>query len=332
MKCKKKCVSARLGRVGGQAVLEGVMMKSGDRTSLAVRRESGEIVRSAETFVSARQKHRLLSLPVVRGVVNFIEMMMLSYRTLMRSADMLGINETEEDSRFEAWLRGKLGDRFLDVLMGIASVLGLGLALVLFLFLPALVTSWIDSVVPGGIGWFRNLIEGVIKIAIFVAYIGLCSLMKDMRRIFEYHGAEHKSIACYEAELPLTPENAMTCTRFHPRCGTSFIFVILIFSILLNSLLSWENLALRVGGKLLLLPVVVGLGFEFIRYAGKHVNLLTRILSAPGLWMQRITTREPDAAQLEVAIAALKYAMPEEFPEEPAPAENAQDAHDAAGA
>ena len=154
--------------------------------------------------------------------------------------------------------------------------------------------------------------------------------MKEMRRTFEYHGAEHKSIACYESGMELTPENAATCTRFHPRCGTSFLFVILILSILVNSLISWENLALRVVLKILLLPVIVGLGFEFIMYAGKHTNWFTRLLSAPGLWMQRITTREPDESQLEIAIAAMKLAMPDEFPEdatetasEEAPAESA---------
>ena len=157
------------------------------------------------------------------------------------------------------------------------------------------------------------------KIGIFVAYICLCSLMKEMRRVFEYHGAEHKSIACYEAGLDLTPANAATCTRFHPRCGTSFIFVILILSILVNSLLTWDNLAFRVGGKLLLLPLIIGLGFEFIMYAGKHTNPLTKLLSAPGLWMQRVTTREPDESQLEVAIAALKHAMPDQFPADTAP-------------
>ena len=154
------------------------------------------------------------------------------------------------------------------------------------------------------------------KIAIFVAYIALCSLMKEMRRTFEYHGAEHKSIACYESGMELTPANAAKCTRFHPRCGTSFLFVILILSILVNSLISWENLALRVALKVLLLPVIVGLGFEFIMYAGKHTNWFTRLLSAPGLWMQRITTREPDESQLEIAITALKLAMPAEFPVE----------------
>lgn len=317
MKENKTCnLAERLGRVGGQAVLEGVMMKCGDRAALAVRAEDGTIKLDAQTQVSVRKKHKLLRLPIVRGVVGFVESMILNYKTLMKSADMLGIDLEEEDSKFEKWLRDKLGERFMSVLMGIASVLGVALAMVLFLFLPSLVTSWINALVPGGIGWFRNLLEGVMKIAIFVGYLSLCSLMKEMRRLFEYHGAEHKSIACYEAGLPLTPENAKTCTRFHPRCGTSFIFVILIISILINSLLPWDNLFFRSGGKLLLLPLIVGVSFEFILYAGKHNNLFTRILSAPGLWMQRITTREPDESQLEVAIASLKHAMPEEFPPE----------------
>ncbi len=321
MKDKKQDNSSacRLGKVGGQAVLEGVMMKCGDRTALAVRDESGEIRLDAEKYESLRNKHKLFRVPLIRGVVNFIESMMLSYKTLMKSADMLGLDEADEESKVETWLRAKMGDKFLTVLMSIASVLGVALAMVLFMFLPALVTSWLDSLV-GGLGWFRNLIEGVMKIGIFVAYICLCSLMKEMRRVFEYHGAEHKSIACYEAGLELTPSNAKTCTRFHPRCGTSFIFVILILSILINSLLTWDNLIFRVGGKLLLLPVIVGLGFEFIMYAGKHTNPLTKILSAPGLWMQRVTTREPDESQLEVAIAALKFAMPDEFPTQEAQA------------
>jgi len=316
---------SRLGRVGGQAVLEGVMMKCGDRTALAVREESGEIRLDAEEYVSLRKKHKILALPLIRGVVNFVESMILSYKTLMKSADMLGIDFEEDESRFEKWLREKLGDKMMAVIMGIASVLGVVLAMVLFMFLPSLVTKWIDSLIPGGLGWGRNVLEGVMKIAIFVAYICLCSLLKEMRRVFEYHGAEHKSIACYEAGLELTPANAKTCTRFHPRCGTSFIFVILILSILVNSALPWDNLFFRSGGKLLLLPLIVGIGFEFLMYAGKHPNALTRILSAPGLLMQRITTKEPDESQLEVAIAALKHAMPDEFPAEERKEENPQE-------
>ncbi len=333
MKNKKQDNSScRLGKVGGQAVLEGVMMKCGERTALAVRDESGEIRLDAEKYESLRNKHKLFRVPLIRGVVNFIESMLLSYKTLMKSADMLGLDEADEESKVEMWLREKMGEKFLTVLMSIASVLGVALAMVLFMFLPSLVTSWIDSLV-GGLGWFRNLIEGLMKIGIFVAYICLCSLMKEMRRVFEYHGAEHKSIACYEAGLDLTPANAATCTRFHPRCGTSFIFVILILGILINSLLTWDNLAIRVGGKLLLLPLIVGIGFEFIMYAGKHTNPLTKLLSAPGLWMQRITTREPDESQLEVAIAALKFAMPDEFPaEEPREAAESDNASDEADA
>lgn len=325
----KESCSARLGRVGGQAVLEGVMMKSGERTALAVRDESGAIRTSVDTHTSVRKKYKFLNIPLVRGVVNFVETMILSYNTLMQSADMLGIDDAAEDTKFEAWLRSKWGDKLMSVLMGIATVLGLVVGLGLFLYLPAFVTKWLDSLL-GGIGWFRNVVEGVMKIAIFVAYIALCSLMKEMRRTFEYHGAEHKSIACYESGMELTPENAATCTRFHPRCGTSFLFVILILSILVNSLISWENLALRVVLKVLLLPVIVGLGFEFIMYAGKHTNAFTRILSAPGLWMQRITTREPDEEQLEIAITALKLAMPDEFPPMTEEAEDSADAEDEA--
>ena len=325
----KESCSARLGRVGGQAVLEGVMMKSGERTALAVRDESGAIRTSVDTHTSVRKKYKFLNIPLVRGVVNFVETMILSYNTLMQSADMLGIDDAAEDTKFEAWLRSKWGDTLMSVLMGIATVLGLVVGLGLFLYLPAFVTKWLDSLL-GGIGWFRNVVEGVMKIAIFVAYIALCSLMKEMRRTFEYHGAEHKSIACYESGMELTPANAATCTRFHPRCGTSFLFVILILSILVNSLISWENLALRVILKVLLLPLIVGLGFEFIMYAGKHTNAFTRLLSAPGLWMQRITTREPDEEQLEIAITALKLAMPDEFPPVTEETEDSADAEDEA--
>ena len=327
MKREESC-SARLGRVGGQAVLEGVMMKSGDRTALAVRDETGSVRTSVDTHTSVRKKYKFLNIPLLRGIVNFVETMILSYNTLMKSADMLGIDDAAEDSKFEAWLRSKWGDKFMAVLMGIATVLGMVVGFGLFLYLPAFVTKWLDSLL-GGIGWFRNVIEGVMKIAIFVGYIALCSLMKEMRRTFEYHGAEHKSIACYESGEELTPANAAKCSRFHPRCGTSFLFVILILSILVNSLISWENLALRVVLKLLLLPVIVGLGFEFIMYAGKHTNFFTRLLSAPGLWMQRITTREPDESQLEIAITALKLAMPDEFPPESVAEEDGENSADA---
>lgn len=306
--------ACRLGKVGGQAVLEGVMMRCGDNVSLSVRCEDGSVKTETKKYVSLRKKYKLCNIPIIRGVINMVESFKLSFSTLEKSAEMLGIDETEEEGKFEKWLRAKLGDSLMSVIMGIAMVLGVVLALFLFKFLPTLAASSLDKLVP--LGWFRNLIEGVIKIGIFVAYIALCSLMPEIRRTFEYHGAEHKSIACYEAGLELTPENASTRTRLHPRCGTSFIFVALILSIIVFSFLPWANFWLRLGLQLLFLPLVIGLSFEFIIYAGRHQNVLTKVLSTPGLLMQRITTREPSLKQLEVAIASIKAAMPDEFPPE----------------
>lgn len=217
----------------------------------------------------------------------------------------------------------------MNVVMTIGMVLGVILSVGIFLILPNLVTMWLNefAIDAGGPlpSFVQNLISGGLRILIFIIYLLLVSLMKDIRRTFEYHGAEHKSVACYEAGMELTPENAAKCTRFHPRCGTSFIFVILIISILVTSFVNWNTwpkLAI-IGTKLLMLPVIVGIGFEFLMLAGKYPNPLTRALSAPGLWMQRITTKEPDASQLEVAIAALKGALPDEFP--PQAPESAQE-------
>ncbi len=312
-KAEGKC--CRLGKVGGQAVLEGVMMKSGDRYALSVRTEEG-IKSEIDTAIPLRKKYKIFGIPLVRGVVNMIESFSLSFKTLSRSADMLGIETEEEPSKFEKWLTDKLGDKLMSVIMGIAGVLGVLLAMFLFMWLPATIASLFKGIITSG--WIKTLLEGIIKIVIFILYMWAVSFMPDIKRTFEYHGAEHKSIACYESEMELTPENAAKCSRLHPRCGTSFIFVVLILSILIFSLpiVPWNNTLLRVLCKLILLPLVVGLSFEFIMYAGKHDNLFTRILSAPGLAMQKITTREPTADQLEVAIKSLKLALPEEFLDE----------------
>ncbi len=319
MKNKEKEVkNPRLGTVGGSAVIEGVMMKNRDHYAVSVRLEDGSIRTLVDDCVSVRKKHKILNLPIIRGVVNFVEQMILSYRTLSISADAYGLDEEAEESRFEKWLREKLGASIMDVVMVIATVLGLALGFGLFFFLPILLTKFVDGLAEGSLGWFKNLIEGLIKIAIFLGYLAAVSAMPDIRRTFEYHGAEHKSIFCYESGEELTPENAAKFKRFHPRCGTSFIFVILAISILINSLpfVTWDNALLRMATKLLLLPVIVGIGYEFLMFAGKHDNALTRVLSAPGLWMQRLTTREPDLAQLEIAISALKAALPDVFPTE----------------
>lgn len=325
---KKEPRNPRLGVVGGQAVLEGVMMRHGERYSVSVRKEDGSITTENRTFVSVRKKIKLLNIPLLRGAVNFIEMLILSYKTLSISADAYGLTEEEEESKFERWLREHFGKGLVDVVMAISMVLGLALGVGIFFFLPSLLTKATDNALGGSLGWAKNLIEGLIKIVIFIAYLWLVSLMPDIRRTFEYHGAEHKSIFCYEAGVELTPANAAKYKRFHPRCGTSFMFVMIAISILINSLpfVPWDNVLLRMLVKLALLPFVVGLGYEFLMYAGKHDNTLVRILSTPGLWMQRITTREPDEEQLAVAIEALMSCMPDEFPEHAAKQKAADEA------
>ncbi len=310
----KKEIHCRLGKVGGEAVLEGVMMKSGERCATAIRTPDGGISASTCRFVSAKTKNKILGLPILRGVVSYVETMRLSMRVLNVSAEALGIEETE--GKAEAWLKKHLGVRAMDLLMGIAAALGVALAIFLFMFLPALATRGITFLTGPLPTPVFALIEGAFKVAIFISYIALVGLIPDIRRTFQYHGAEHKSIACYESGDELTPHNAKNHTRFHPRCGTSFLFVMILLGIFVgmfipSTLPAW----LRSVIKIALLPFVMGIGYEFIMYAGKHNNLLVRILSAPGLLMQNLTTREPDESQLEIAITAMKLAMPEEFPD-----------------
>lgn len=312
---EKNC---RLGTVGGQAVIEGVMMKNKDKMALAVRMPEGNIRVTKETCKSVREKHKILGWPIIRGIVNMIESLMLSMKTLTISADAFGIEE--EETKFELWLKKTFGKNLMDFVMAIATVLGVVLGLGLFIFLPLFLSSTVTSKGNGEAAWYSTFIEGGIRIAVFVLYIWGVSFMKDIKRVFQYHGAEHKSIFCYEAGEELTPENVKKYKRFHPRCGTSFIFVILLLSILISSCvyaipIMKTNVYLKFASKILTLPLTVGIGYEFIRFAGKHDNWFTRLLSAPGLWMQRLTTKEPDESQIEVAIAALKCALPNEFPE-----------------
>ncbi|MBQ7836481.1 MAG: DUF1385 domain-containing protein [Clostridia bacterium] len=321
-KKEKKEKNCRLGKVGGQAVLEGVMMRSGDEIALAVRKDDGTIDVKNSRFVSVRKKHKWTNIPLLRGCINMVEMLKLSYGTLSDSAEMLGIDETEEETKFEKWLRKVFGDKLMTVVMSISMVLALFLSVGLFVFLPNFVTIGINALYHHFAqadlhNVLQNVISGVVRMIIFVVYLLLCSLMKDIRRTFEYHGAEHKTVACYESGMELTVENSRKCSRFHPRCGTSFIFVMMIISILATAFVDWNGWptwAIMLT-KLGMLPVIVGIGFEFLMIAGKHPNFITKALSAPGLWMQRITTKEPDDSQLEVAIMAIKHAMPDEFPE-----------------
>ena len=314
-KCETNC---RLGKVGGEAVLEGVMMRCGDRYSIASRKEDGSITVSDHSYRSLRKRNKFFNIPILRGIVTLVESFKLSFKVLTLSAEAIGMDLDEPESKFEEWLLKKFGDKIFNIIMAIASVLGVVLAVGLFFLLPTAATKGLDYLLGLGglsLGWAKTLCEGIVRIGIFVCYILLVSLMPDIRRTFEYHGAEHKSIACYESGDELTPENAAKHTRFHARCGTSFIFVMLIISVLVFSLpfVPWDNIWIRYAIKLPLMPIICGLGYEFILFAGKHDNIFTRILSAPGLWMQRVTTREPDLDQLEIAITALKASMPEEF-------------------
>lgn len=306
----KSC--SRLGTVGGQAVLEGVMMKSKDYVALSVRQTDGKIATEVEKFTTVRSKFAFFRLPIIRGIVNFVETMILSFRTLNRSAEMLGIEE--EPSKFEKWLEKKLGKSATAIASVIGTVIGLAMSIVLFMYLPALVSDLIDKIYYNI--YLKSVIEGVLKIAVFTAYIALVGLIPDMKRVFQYHGAEHKSIFCHESGLELTPENVKKQSRFHPRCGTSFLFVMMFIGIIIS--VFYINLPRlpRVAVKLLILPLIVGIGFEFIKFAGTHDNLLVRILSAPGLWIQRLTTKEPDLEQIEVAISSLKAALPDFYPAE----------------
>ena len=313
----------RLGKVGGQAVLEGVMMKAGSRMVTTCRKDDGSLVVNDDNFVSARQKHKILDLPLIRGVVSFVESMVMSFKTLGASADALGLEE-EEPSKFEKWLADKLGLKLTDVVMVLSLILGLALSALLFVFLPIWLTAGLNWL----LGWAFSVsmpaavsavLEGLVKMGIFVAYLAVVALMPDIKRTFMYHGAEHKSIACFEAGEELTPENAKKHTRFHPRCGTSFMFFMILLGIfagliiktLLPGMQTWAYTLLR----LLLLPLLMGIGYEFIRFAGKHPSAITNALSAPGLWVQRITTKEPTEDMLEVAITSLKCALRDDYPE-----------------
>ena len=313
--------------IGGQALLEGIMMKGPENTAMAVRHVSGQIL-TEET--PAKPKKWYNKAPFIRGTANFITQLSEGYNYISRSAELSGIadeEEGEELSKFEKWLNDKFGEKLMNAVMGVAMVLGVAMAVVLFVFVPTWIFTGIQHLAGDtDISSFQSLFEGILKIIIFVAYMGVVAVSKDIRRTYEYHGAEHKTIACYEAKLPLTVENVKIQRRFHPRCGTSFIFLVLLISILVYSIfpitnaLFMENfdvsetiaIILRVSSKILLLPVIMGISYEIIRLAGKYDNFITRLISAPGLLLQHLTTREPDKKQIEVAIEAMKLVIPKE--------------------
>ena len=302
--------------VGGQALIEGIMMQGPKGAAVSVRTPDGEIDTEMVSFKHAKEKLKPLGWPLIRGVVAYIESMIFGYKCLIMSAEKSGLEDLEESeenmSKFDKWLSDHIDKKVLGVLTGIASVVGMLLAFVLFFYLPTIAVNFLNKISGDALTNYRALFEGIIRMIIFVAYIALVSLMKDIKRTFMYHGAEHKTIFCYEKGCELTVENVKQMSRFHPRCGTSFIFVILIISVVISSAISvtWPELRdttiLWIAIKILILPLITGLSYEFIKYAGRHDNIFVKILAAPGLWMQRLTTKEPDDDMIEVALAAFK--------------------------
>lgn len=305
--------SKRITSIGGQALIEGIMMRGPHTTAAAFVSHDGTV--TAETFEvkTLREKYPFLNLPLLRGTVMLIDSLRIGMKMLNTAADryMEDVGEEEEPGRFEAWLDRVFGEKVMDVLMSVATVLAVILAVVLFVFLPSLAGEGLDMLLGGRLGGWRSVFEGILRVAIFVGYVGLCSLIPDVRRTFEFHGAEHKTIFCYENELPLTVENVRTQSRFHPRCGTSFLMLTLIVGIVIGFFIPFENPFLRTGVKLLLIPLTMGVGYELIRLCGKHDNRLTRIIAAPGLWVQRLTVKEPDDTMIRAAIAAMELVIPE---------------------
>lgn len=311
--------------VGGQALIEGIMMQGPKGAAMSVRLPDKSIETEMLEVKHVRDKFKPAGLPIIRGVFNMVESLLFGFKCMEKSAEKAGIDDEDADpekmSKLDKWLSEHFGPKMMAVISGISMVLGLALSFLLFMYLPAILVDAFDKYVcKDALSNLHPLFEGIMRMAIFVLYIWLVSKIPDIKRVFMYHGAEHKSIFCYEKGLELTVENVRKQKRFHPRCGTSFIFVILIISILISSVLVVvfpeidDKRAVWMAIKLLIVPVTVGIGYEFIRYAGKHDNLLVRIFSAPGLWMQKITTCEPTDDIIEVGIEAIKAVVdkPEE--------------------
>lgn len=316
---KENIKAKKITSIGGSALIEGIMMRGPKRTTVAVRTGKDEIYTEDITFTSLASKSKFFRIPFIRGISGLVDSMRLSYKSLMLSADKAieaGEIEEEEPSKFEKWLDEKFGDKLVKVLMVLASIVGVALAVGLFFFLPSFLydlTCKVTSAAESRL--FKSVFEGVLKILLFLGYIILCSRMSEMKRVFQYHGAEHKTIFCYEADEELTVENVKKHKRFHPRCGTSFLIIMLILGILIGLFVPVAPFGikfLRPVFKILLLPLSCGIGYELIKICGRHDNTLTRIISAPGMWAQHITTKEPDDEMIEVAIKAISSVIPDD--------------------
>ena len=315
MENKKKCPVGGKG-IGGQAVIEGVMMRGKKLYALAVRTPKKEIVVEKTPIKPAAERCKILGWPIIRGVVAFVDSLVMGMKVTTKSATLAGLDDIEDDqeSKFEKWLESKFGDKLADYLIYFSVAISIILCIGIFMVLPTFLGGAVTNLLHGD-ATLRSVIEGVIKIVIFVGYMFLVSQMKDIKRVFMYHGAEHKTINCFERGEELTVENVRHNTRFHKRCGTSFLVIVMLVSIILFFFIRTDVLWLRVLSRIILVPAIAGISYEFIRYAGKHDNWLVNIISAPGIAMQIITTSEPDDSMIEVAIASLNAVLEEE-PEE----------------
>ncbi len=289
--------------VGGQAVIEGVMMRGSNGIATAVRTAQGEIVVEKKGYTSYTKKNKFLGLPIIRGFISLIESLVIGVQTLNYSASFF--EEEGEPSRMDKWLEKIFKEKSNDVIMGISLAISLIISVGLFFILPTLVANLFSKMGVSTMG--MNIVEGIIRVSIFLLYVYLIGKMEDIKRVYQYHGAEHKTIFCYENNIELTPENAAKFGRLHPRCGTNFLFLVMIVSIIMFSLTGWNSIGERIIYRIILLPLISGVSYEIIKWMGKNTGTLA-ILSYPGLKLQNLTTREPDLSQIEVAIKALKVA------------------------
>lgn len=325
MSDKEKCCKVS---VGGQALIGGIMMQGPKGAAMSVRLPDGTIDTEMLEVKHVKDKFKPAGWPLIRGIFNMVESLVFGFKCMEKSAEKAGIDDDtdpEKMSKLDKWISDHFGPKMMAVITGISMVLGFGIAFVLFFYLPTFLVDTVDKYLfKDALANIHPLFEGIMRMIIFVAYIWIVSKIPDIKRVFMYHGAEHKSIFCYEKGLELTVENVREQKRFHPRCGTSFIFVILIISIFISSVLVVvfpgidKVRAVWMLIKLLIVPLTVGVGYEFIRYAGKHDNLLVKILSAPGLWMQHITTQEPTDDIIEVGIESLKAVLDDKAEEDEA--------------
>lgn len=311
MMSNKENAACRRADIGGQAVMEGVMMKAPDAIAISVRRPNGDIVTRRSTYEPLSKKHPWMGWPIVRGIVNFVTMLSMGMDVLQKSTDMLGILD-EEPTKFEKWLSKKLGKGIDKIVMATAIVLAVVMSIGLFFVIPELVARGLKALMPNpGQNWLINLLSGIVRILILIGYILFCCTVPDVRRTFQYHGAEHKTVYCNENDLLLTPENAQRFSTLHPRCGTSFLLIVFVISIVLFTLVGYQgtNYFLRLGSRLLLLPFVAGISYEVLKGLAHADSKLVRALRWPGLQMQRLTTKQPTDEMLEVAIVSMNVAL-----------------------